>query len=606
MHLNPSDKPTKRLIPWNEHGMRPYIRVSTKKQENRSQTDRLQKFYQKNLWEWPPDEYIYTEKASAFKAGGLKFRAAFQRLLAEIRAGDAKGFVVTRWSRYFRNTRMALTVYEELYALGAQAYAAERPYNPFTPDNRARFLREIAEAEAYSLELSSRVRDGKDAQSARGLVFGGPPPFGVIKWVRGRPKWNKDEALIVRRAINTYLEGTHSLMSLAAELSTDERQFTDVTIWTWLTNPLYYGLVRIMPPPNGPTDTLRRRDRRAKLRPADFKGLVLRRKYAQVKALMAERSVGGRGAHATGREYAFGSSACTCSVCGKSLIAMYNTYKDGKTSVYRCGSWHQPDACEARSKFIPESDLIAQFGIILKSFGVLTPDYIARAKEVAKGIVTTNATKPARTISKLELNRQRDSLGLQLARRRITMDEFNDALAKLDELEFSEPVVNQKRHAQAATAQRLDEMGAAAADIFAVWDAATLRQKRLLVRDFTTDITVDITTRRITSIAVTPVMAAVFMASPNPLPALAPLTFQTAHLFAPRLGRRNERVWQAFELGQPETQASLVAKTGLTTSAVAYALQRGCKSGILSYTTKAREGGGGAPIRVYSLVRKID
>lgn len=578
----------KEMIPWSVHRMVPYIRVSTKKQENRSQLDRLQKFFRKSGWEWPTDERIYTEKASAFKGGGLKHRVEFQRLLADIRKDDVKGFVVTRWSRYFRNTKTALIVYEELYALGAAAFSAERPYNPFVPDNKARFIREAAEAETYSLDLATRVRDGKDAQSARGLVFGGPPPFGVSRWVAGRPKWNRDEALIVKQAINTYLEGAHTVRMLSQELSTDERQFSENVVWRWLNNPIYYGLVRVMPRVDGPKDNWRKRHNRAKVRRADFKGIVMRSKYARVKALLAERKKGGRGTHLSApRQYIFGASLMTCSECGRPLFGAAR--KTSPANIYRCSAYAKAGLCRTKTRQVLERDLIRQFDLILQTCGPITPDHLAHVQDAARRMVEAETidTPKIKPLSKIEISRQRDALGLAFARRRMSMDEVNEALAKLDAAEFAEPIRATRKHTRRDMETQIDQLGGIAQDLSTAWNEADDADKRALLRVLVSGMVVNVTQRRIVSICARVPFAAFIQASPAPLPELEPMVFGVEQLFTARIPDRLVELLKVFEDGKPETHFSLRKKSGLVKHVLNYEIAKGLRTGALRFTLTA-------------------
>lgn len=596
------------LIPWNEHGMRPYIRVSTKAQQTRSQMDDLVRFYKKNRWEWPPPEYVYMEKASAFKGGGLKARKEFIRLLTEIRAGEAKGFVVNRWNRYFRNTRMALTIHEELYALGAQAFSSEKPYNPFTPDNKARFIREIAEAEAYSLELSTRIRGGKDAQAARGLVYGGVRPFGVKRWVFGTPRWKKADALIVRHAINTYLEGKHSLATLADEISTPEQRFTEQRVRAWLVNPVYYGLVRIVPDPTGPTDSWRIRHNRAKIRPASFKGIVSRKKYQLVKAMLAERRIGGSGAHLRKKhKYAFGGKAMTCAACGKGMIGQQTQQQRGGKSGYFCGDWHISQTCAMRSRMIFEADVVSQFGALLKLCGELRPEHVEAAKPIIKSILAklpSDRTAP-KAMSKTELLRRRESLASRFARNLIPFELFMLEKDELDRLSLAEPVQQASSVSHEVAFDEFNEIVQAMPNLGATWDEATTEERRAIVKLLTRKIYVDVGTRRIVSIDATPRFAYILAATGVQLPETAPLTYQTEHLFAPAQYPKVEPLWRVMEPGVPETVATLAAKTGKDARHVKYAMQRAADDGHVLITRHKRDNVQGPAILVYQLADTI-
>lgn len=430
------------LIPFATHRLSPYLRVSDRKQTERAQVARLKRWYDEKGYEWPSDEHIYREKASAFSGDGYSKRHELQRAIADIEAGAIAGIVVLRPNRYFRKTRKALDIYDHLLGLKAALIIVEGDYNALTRENYPRFLQAIATAEDFSLSHGERIMDGKLAKFERGetnasnLARGAKRKHGKVVWTT--------RALPVREAIKLYVTGRYSVAQVAEMVSTEAERFATHTVYKWLRNPFYYGFVRHVPTKRHDKPYATAKEiADAPLKRGAHKPLVRPGAYKEVMALLAKRAFSGRGAHTTASVYAFGN--LYCAVCGQRVTGTKRPDSQGvKHKCYMCQDYIKSRQCVTGRAAAPEVIFERQFEQIIERIALLT-DVVDLAKRETEA---TPATDTSRTVSLLDIRRRREKITADFVNGKISLNELATMKAELDEEEariMQSPVRSRKR-----------------------------------------------------------------------------------------------------------------------------------------------------------------
>ncbi len=144
-----------------------YVRVSSRKQTERSQLPALKKWEQglgvKAVWYW--DKFTGTSME----------RPGFDRLLDDVRAGKVGTIVVWRLDRLGRTMGKLVMLYEDLQALGVSLISLTERFDLFGPAGKIIYAVTMAYAELENEVRTERVMAGQAAARAEGKRWGGSP-----------------------------------------------------------------------------------------------------------------------------------------------------------------------------------------------------------------------------------------------------------------------------------------------------------------------------------------------------------------------------------------------------------------------------------------------
>lgn len=144
-----------------------YVRVSSKKQDTRSQTPDLKRWVEAYADDQPVK--WYTEKFT----GTTMDRPAWQRLEADMAAGKVAKLVVWRMDRLGRTAAGLTSLFEDLQRRKIGFEAIRDKVDLSTPAGRL-MANVLASVAAYENEVrSERVRAGQAAAKAAGKTWGG-------------------------------------------------------------------------------------------------------------------------------------------------------------------------------------------------------------------------------------------------------------------------------------------------------------------------------------------------------------------------------------------------------------------------------------------------
>ncbi len=492
---------------------------------------RARKHFAREGLEFPPKTHVYAEKQSAFGARSLEKRKRTQALLADLESGLIVGFFTLRVNRFSRNTQVGLTVYGLLHELRAKVVFIENPkIDIFTHAGRKWWLGEQADAEGWSLEHSVRVRDGKDAVAEQGRTNASKSGFGAKKR-RGVLVWVKPDALIVRDALTMFHDEDVVCSEIVARLLEKyNRSFTPQQVARWIKAPRYYGYTRHASSEYGQSHATTEQIKAAPLRKAQWRPLVKRSWYADNIAKLWQHAHGGKGAHGhrdarRRHDYIFGGGELLhCVTCGGTTFGemrlVHNKPRRKYVPGYLCSTAKRKrtdgrtdgrgPSCAARGRAIYESVLVHQVGELIEQ--IRPPaDWVAQIAEHARAMRTDDETLRRQ---RRAIQRQRDEAGVDLARKRITMEEFKSIA---DELDTKEARLTQAQPT-GISEQQIAEMVTQLASLRTLWRKARQSERRELVRMIFARMWADLFAKRVVRIEARSAWAALLATVPAFVP----------------------------------------------------------------------------------------
>ena len=223
-----------------------YTRVSTEDQAKEgfsldAQLDKLRAYCKARGWE------IAGEYVDDGYSGRNTKRPAYQRMMQEMDKWD--GLLVIKMDRIHRNSKNFMIMMEQLRENNKEFISMTESLDTSTA--MGRFVMDIIQriAQLESEQIGERVYVGMEQKAkTNGGILGFNIPYGY-DYVDGKLVINKDEAEIVKKIYQWYLEG-HSMGEIAETLvkqdvPTKKQGFwAKKTVSTILKNPLYCGYLR--------------------------------------------------------------------------------------------------------------------------------------------------------------------------------------------------------------------------------------------------------------------------------------------------------------------------------------------------------------------------
>jgi DNA invertase Pin-like site-specific DNA recombinase len=224
-----------------------YVRVSTVKQGDgvslEAQKDAIIEYARRKdltISQW------WEEKETAAKQG----RPVFNRMVAGLKHGDAKGLVIHKIDRSARNYH-DWAVISDIADAGIEFHIATESFDFNTYGGRmaADFMAVVAAN--YVRNLKTEIRKGQLGQLKIGLLPWAAP---VGYQNNGAAKLKTPDlvmAPLVKHAYDLYASGTHSIRSLVIEMekrglrSHGGRPLNKSSIEIMLNNPFYCGIIRV-------------------------------------------------------------------------------------------------------------------------------------------------------------------------------------------------------------------------------------------------------------------------------------------------------------------------------------------------------------------------
>ncbi len=185
-----------------------YARVSTDDEEQLTSYENQVDFYPRYIKSKPEWEFagLYTDRG--ISGLSTKQRPGFNQMVEDALAGKIDLILTKSISRFARNTVDSLTVIRQLKDKGVEIYFEKE--NIYTFDSRGELLITIMSsiAQEESRSISENVTWGKRRNMARGKVSMPYAQFlGYERGPDGKPQINEEQAAIVRRIYQMFLDG---------------------------------------------------------------------------------------------------------------------------------------------------------------------------------------------------------------------------------------------------------------------------------------------------------------------------------------------------------------------------------------------------------------
>jgi site-specific DNA recombinase len=234
-----------------------YIRVSGKQQvKGVSLDDQLRACREYALRQgWTIIEPLYVEPGRSAFTENLAKRVAFQQLLVDARRKLFDMVLVYKLDRFARKVLIQYQAAAELERCRVQIASATEPIDRKTAAGRMTFGMLAVAAEAYSDQLSERMRDTRRAEARQGRHVG-PVPVGYIRGADGKllPSPHEPDREAVKMGYQLYATGNESTRTVTIKLNEagytwprpdgTRMPFHKDGVVEMLQNPVYIGHIR--------------------------------------------------------------------------------------------------------------------------------------------------------------------------------------------------------------------------------------------------------------------------------------------------------------------------------------------------------------------------
>lgn len=224
-----------------------YCRVSTDSTRQHTSYVAQAEYYQQYIQSREDWEYAGIFADEAKTATKVKSRDEFLRMIKECEKGNIDLIVTKSVTRFARNTVDSIETIRKLKAFGVAVYFEKENINTMSEQSEQMLtiLSSIAQGESESISTNSRWGIQKRFQDGSYNI--GCVAYGYTKDEKGELVIKEDEAEIVRRIFNEYLNGKGSYL-IAKGLNSDNiptirngEKWNDTVIKEILQNPIYEG-----------------------------------------------------------------------------------------------------------------------------------------------------------------------------------------------------------------------------------------------------------------------------------------------------------------------------------------------------------------------------
>jgi len=223
-----------------------YARVSTDKDEQLNSLDNQVKYFEEFIGK--NKNWIYAGRYidEGISGMSIKKRESFMKMIEDGKNGLFDLIITKEISRFSRNTLDSIKYTQELLKYGVGVYFQSDNINTFEPDSELRLTIMASLAQDEVRKLSERVKFGFKRSVENGKVLGQDNMFGYDK-KNGVLTVNEQEAEIVRRIFETYIQGKKGVRAISKELEKDGivaangKMINYSSLFNIITNPKYKG-----------------------------------------------------------------------------------------------------------------------------------------------------------------------------------------------------------------------------------------------------------------------------------------------------------------------------------------------------------------------------
>lgn len=324
-----------------------YCRVSTDSRDQANSFESQQRYFKEYIERNPEMELVNIYADKGISGTSTKKRDAFNRMIADARAGLIDRIVTKEVSRFARNTVDTLQITRELSKAGVSVLFLNDNIDTSDSDDEFRLTIMASIAQQESKKTSSRVKWGQTRRMEQGVVFGGSLlGYDVIGGVM---HINEEGAAIVREIFDKYVNQEKGTNTIVNELREEGKKPCSGGDWNVqhiiriLNNEKYVGdLVQkktFTPDFLNHEKKYNRGEEAFVIIKNHHEPIVSRELFDAAQARMATRT---RESSKVGHSnrYCF-SGKIVCGRCGERYVARYRNNKDGtQTKYWVCGKNH--------------------------------------------------------------------------------------------------------------------------------------------------------------------------------------------------------------------------------------------------------------------------
>ena len=224
-----------------------YARVSTDKDEQLNSLDNqvgyFENFINENInWEYAGQ---YIDEGISGKS--VEKRASFLKMIDDAKQNKFDLIITKEISRFSRNTLDSIKYTQELLNYGVGVFFQSDNINTLYPDSELRLTIMASIAQEEVRKLSERLRFGYKRSIEKGRVLGQNNIYGYHK-ADGKLTIVEEEAAVIRKIFNMYIEGKFGVRRIARELEKQGivspntgKMFGSDSIKQFILNPKYKG-----------------------------------------------------------------------------------------------------------------------------------------------------------------------------------------------------------------------------------------------------------------------------------------------------------------------------------------------------------------------------
>lgn len=223
-----------------------YARVSTDKDEQLNSLENQVQYYTELIQSKPCWTYVEGYIDEGISGTSTKNRAAFNRMIADAKAGRFDFIITKEISRFSRSTLDSILYTQELLEHNVGVLFQNDNINTLDPDSEFRLVVMAGVAQDEVRKLSERLKFGYRQSIKNGHVLGNDSLWGYEKR-DCKLTVREDEARIVRRIFDLYANqnlGVRRISQLLFQEGVTSRKgnpFNEKTIRNMLQNPKYKG-----------------------------------------------------------------------------------------------------------------------------------------------------------------------------------------------------------------------------------------------------------------------------------------------------------------------------------------------------------------------------
>ena len=407
-----------------------YGRVSTTSEEQLSALDNQMQWYQNLLESHPEWEVVGVYEDEGISGTSDRKRKSFLKMMEDGIEGHKFELIVTRETKRFaRNTVDTLSWTRRLAEAGIGVYLVSDNINTLEDkDGELRLSIMATLAQEESRKISENVKAGQRISRNKGILRGSGNILGYDRIGRNQYVINEEQAEIVKKIYNWYVEGNGIrviktlLESNGYKTATGLSRWQDITIGNILSNPFYIGKQRqLRYVSDGYLTQIRVKNDKEKIEliEGNHEAIISEDMFNEVQRLKAERHSKmnidkgiKRSTDIWTRKFtcacSWGKTKRTHGLKGKYPVIMYtcsNQHKHGSTEYQKKHGMILDNSCSLESILAWKMEMIAYY--VVKNIWTVSKDDIEQAISIIKECYKVKSVANYNDIKSLQVRKEK-------------------------------------------------------------------------------------------------------------------------------------------------------------------------------------------------------